>query len=135
MGEAVTRGALWPTGDYSGKEAEHTVWPSRNESGRPLISALLPMRANSSQLLPSQATAPDRQWATGAAYRFIKPQPKHTEPHPFPPMKTTHSNRGNGQAHALVTSFTLIIFYSHLSSMPFLLVSQLPLSCSCYFIE
>lgn len=54
MWEAVTRGAWWPTGDYSGKEAEHTVWPSRNESSRPLISAPLPMRANSSQLLPSR---------------------------------------------------------------------------------
>ncbi|CAM4631925.1 unnamed protein product [Leuciscus chuanchicus] len=40
---------------YTGSdEAEHTVWPSRNESGRPLISAPLPMRANSSQLLPSR---------------------------------------------------------------------------------
>lgn len=86
---------------------------------------------------PIPATAPDRQWATGAAYRFIKPQPKHTEPHPFPyrwrPHTFTQRQWTSLCSHNIF--YTIIIFYSHLASMPFLLVSQLPLCVLCYFLN
>lgn len=133
MWDAITRGAWWPTGANFGKEAEHSLaQPECFGSAPDLCSA--PYAGQQFSAAPIPATAPDRQWATGAACRFIKPQPKHTEPHPFPlPMKTTHT--GTGQAHALITSFTLIIFYSHLASYNFYWSVMLPLRVLCYFIE
>lgn len=108
MWEAVTRGAWWPTGDYSGKEAEHTVWPSRNEWGRPLISAPLPMRANSSQLLPSQPLLQIDSGPQVLLTASLSLSPSTLNPIRFPTDEDhTHSHRGNGQACALITSFIL----------------------------
>lgn len=74
---------------WQGGRTHSLAQPEWIESAPDLCSA--PYAGQQFSAAPIPATAPDRQWATGAAYRFIKPQPKHTEPHPFPlPMKTTH---------------------------------------------
>lgn len=110
-------------------EAEHTVWPSRNALGRALISALLPVQANSSQLLPSRPLLQIDNGPQVLPTASLNLSPSTLNPIRFPlPYITdedhTHSHRANGQAHAIITYFKLIIFYSHLSSMSFLLVSH-----------